>query len=469
MPAAALARLRERMRMSHGVLLSNDVPDEHHDISLTHRCQRGPERTAPAGQTASAAAVARRRRRARRFRSRAPSASVGAPGCENARRMAVPRLPAPAEPAPLARRGVGQLSDEVELYQRTYTTLLRSSGETRLRILEPSHAAMRSSLHAHAGDARARPRRLPLRAAPPAPGRLEHRRRGHGPGQARLRPRRPGRHRALDAGRGGRPPPALVRLRRRHDGGAAGLDVGPRRPAADARRLPDRVEQARDAGPRRGCPPRRRGPRPGGAGRDDRRHRLGLGTRRRGVARRPGDLPRRGARAPHEPPDPDARRLARGLRPPDAPVVAARAPVPRRRRPRRRAGLLRLLEHALARQPPHGHRARARGRGRRPRRARGPRGPARGAPPPPGRPDRGLVGELPLLRRARAVRRPARGQSGVAAPRGARARDRHPPPGLPDRAARRRRRSWTSRAWTPPGWTRGSATSTPRAWPPPTR
>ncbi len=66
--------------------------------------------------------------------------------------MAVPRLPAPAEPAPLARRGVGQLSDEVELYQRTYTTLLRSSGETRLRILEPSHAAMRSSLHAHAGE-----------------------------------------------------------------------------------------------------------------------------------------------------------------------------------------------------------------------------------------------------------------------------------------------------------------------------
>ncbi len=40
-----------------------------------------------------------------------------------------------------------RLSDEVELYQRTYTTLLRSSGETRLRVLEPSHAAMGSSLH----------------------------------------------------------------------------------------------------------------------------------------------------------------------------------------------------------------------------------------------------------------------------------------------------------------------------------
>jgi len=43
--------------------------------------------------------------------------------------------------------GEGRLSDEVELYQRTYTTLLRSSGETQLRVLEPSHMAMGSSLH----------------------------------------------------------------------------------------------------------------------------------------------------------------------------------------------------------------------------------------------------------------------------------------------------------------------------------
>jgi hypothetical protein len=41
----------------------------------------------------------------------------------------------------------GSLSDEVELYQRTYSTLLRSSGETRLRVLESSHRAMGSSLH----------------------------------------------------------------------------------------------------------------------------------------------------------------------------------------------------------------------------------------------------------------------------------------------------------------------------------
>src|SRR3954453_21010066 len=39
------------------------------------------------------------------------------------------------------------VDDTVELYQRTYSTLLRSSGETRLRVLEPSHRAMGSSLH----------------------------------------------------------------------------------------------------------------------------------------------------------------------------------------------------------------------------------------------------------------------------------------------------------------------------------
>lgn len=43
--------------------------------------------------------------------------------------------------------GGTRLSDEIELYQRTYTTLLRSSGETRLRVLEPSHKAIGSSLH----------------------------------------------------------------------------------------------------------------------------------------------------------------------------------------------------------------------------------------------------------------------------------------------------------------------------------
>jgi hypothetical protein len=62
--------------------------------------------------------------------------------------MAVPRLRAPSvQPGGSLRQAAGLASDEVELYHRTYTTLLRSSGETRLRVLEPSHAAMNSSLH----------------------------------------------------------------------------------------------------------------------------------------------------------------------------------------------------------------------------------------------------------------------------------------------------------------------------------
>src|ERR1700756_1184016 len=43
--------------------------------------------------------------------------------------------------------GEVRLSDEVEVSQRPYNTLLRSSGETQLRVLEPSHMAMGSSLH----------------------------------------------------------------------------------------------------------------------------------------------------------------------------------------------------------------------------------------------------------------------------------------------------------------------------------
>ena len=49
--------------------------------------------------------------------------------------------------APTEEPAGGRLSDEVELYQRTYNTLLRSSGETALRVLESSHRAMGSSLH----------------------------------------------------------------------------------------------------------------------------------------------------------------------------------------------------------------------------------------------------------------------------------------------------------------------------------
>src|SRR5437667_5541884 len=43
--------------------------------------------------------------------------------------------------------------EAVELYTRTYGTLLRSSGETKLKVLEQSHIGMRSSLHPKAGSA----------------------------------------------------------------------------------------------------------------------------------------------------------------------------------------------------------------------------------------------------------------------------------------------------------------------------
>jgi hypothetical protein len=60
--------------------------------------------------------------------------------------VAVSRVALAQEPT------AARLSDEVELYQRTYNTLLRSSGETALRVLESSHRAMGSSLHPLAGS-----------------------------------------------------------------------------------------------------------------------------------------------------------------------------------------------------------------------------------------------------------------------------------------------------------------------------
>ena len=51
----------------------------------------------------------------------------------------------PTAPAPTEREA--ELAEAVEVYHRTYTTVLRSSGETALRVLEQSHKAMGSSLH----------------------------------------------------------------------------------------------------------------------------------------------------------------------------------------------------------------------------------------------------------------------------------------------------------------------------------
>jgi hypothetical protein len=65
----------------------------------------------------------------------------------------------PAPRAPLSGLSRGEpaaeetaLVDAVEVYHRTYTTILRSSGETQLRVFEHSHKAMGSSLHGLAGS-----------------------------------------------------------------------------------------------------------------------------------------------------------------------------------------------------------------------------------------------------------------------------------------------------------------------------
>ncbi len=56
----------------------------------------------------------------------------------------------PFDPGREPDRGPGK--EAVELYIRTYATLLRSSGETKLSVLEQSHIGMGSSLHPKAGS-----------------------------------------------------------------------------------------------------------------------------------------------------------------------------------------------------------------------------------------------------------------------------------------------------------------------------
>ena len=127
--------------------------------------------------------------------------------------------PACASPAPVTRARAPDgrpASDEVELYHRTYTTLLRSSGETLLRVLEPSHAAMNSSLHSLA-NALDEPdlgaflyamRRLPARSGARSVIVMgQEARSSTARGSARIED--------WEAGRGARPPAAVVRLRAR--------------------------------------------------------------------------------------------------------------------------------------------------------------------------------------------------------------------------------------------------------------
>lgn len=60
-------------------------------------------------------------------------------------------VPPPALAAPVASEPPGTGKDDVELYARTYTTILRSSGEVRLRAFVAAHVRVRSSLHPNAG------------------------------------------------------------------------------------------------------------------------------------------------------------------------------------------------------------------------------------------------------------------------------------------------------------------------------
>ena len=84
--------------------------------------------------------------------STAASARGAAPGLPGRALASTHGSPTPARSSRLSGTTLRQASDEVELYHRTYTTLLRSSGETLLRVLEPSHAQMGSSLHSLAHD-----------------------------------------------------------------------------------------------------------------------------------------------------------------------------------------------------------------------------------------------------------------------------------------------------------------------------
>lgn len=59
---------------------------------------------------------------------------------------------AAAEEQPALSPSEAQTAEAVDVYHRTYTTLLRSSGELKLKVFEASHKAMDSALHALAGE-----------------------------------------------------------------------------------------------------------------------------------------------------------------------------------------------------------------------------------------------------------------------------------------------------------------------------
>src|SRR5205807_7393324 len=110
-----------------------------------------PTPACPSGQ-ASVPPLAAMNRGGSPFGLARPSAAVrGAPAPERMERMdrndGDGRQAPSTRPGPLTAAVSAPTGDAVELYHRTYTTLLRSTGEMRLRVFEASHKAMRSSLH----------------------------------------------------------------------------------------------------------------------------------------------------------------------------------------------------------------------------------------------------------------------------------------------------------------------------------
>ena len=151
----------------------------------------------------------------------------------------------PRGPEQAERAGTGK--DDVELYVRTYSTVLRSSGEVKLRALEAAHIQVRSSLHPGAGSEEPGRGGLDLRPAAPAGRRHPRPAGGAGAGGGAL-PGPPGPRRfGLAAPGGSRPAPAVALGRGGDDDGAPGQLVRPGRRHPLPGRLPDRVEQAAPA------------------------------------------------------------------------------------------------------------------------------------------------------------------------------------------------------------------------------
>ena len=235
-----------------------------------------------------------------------------------------------------------------------------------LRVLEPSHAAMNSSLHSLAHDMEAPDLGAFLYSLRRLPASIWQAR-VIVVGQEAEAFSRAGVGRIEDW----EAVEAPARRRRWYDSGTGTLAVllasheRPRRRDPDARRLPARVEQAARAAARRGPA---RGPRAARRRRRDRRHRGGLDARARVLARRARRIRHGGPRPQAQPAAADARRVAVGLRAAHAPLVGADPGDADRPGAVGPPDLLRLLEPALAREPADHEGGRERGRDRRLRR-----------------------------------------------------------------------------------------------------